>query len=236
MRRADGSLWIHSFAHGRTIYELKLDAREAMAALEKARDPDKAFIELALSADLDDAEIEHLRNQTSKRSGTGKRTLTGMLKSARKEQASAPSRSFETGATQRNDPRPPIPAPKPNAPWLPVMATINEVLSRSARPPWRDIDGDLTQERLMRIPDMHAFTTAEVNANDLPPPEQWLLSKQDEMEAAETIERHIDYIGEFGSVHLGTPFVSHYMKRHDGALNPLVAISLVPLVLPAESC
>ena len=25
MRRADGSLWIHSFAHGRTIYELKRD-------------------------------------------------------------------------------------------------------------------------------------------------------------------------------------------------------------------
>ena len=26
MRRADGIPWIHSFAHGRTIYELKLDA------------------------------------------------------------------------------------------------------------------------------------------------------------------------------------------------------------------
>ena len=26
MRRADGTPWIHSFAHGRTIYELKHDA------------------------------------------------------------------------------------------------------------------------------------------------------------------------------------------------------------------
>ena len=224
----------HSFAHGRTIYELKLDAREAMAALEKARDPDKAFIELALSADLDDAEIEYLRNQASKRSGTGKRTLTGMLTSARKEQTKRTEQELrDWEASLRNDPRPPIPAPKLNAPWLPVMDTINEVLSRSARPPWRDMDCDLTQARLLRIPDMHAFTTAEVNANDLPPPEQWLLSKQNEMEAAETIERHIDYIGDYGSVHLGMPFVTHYMNRHDDALNTLVAISLVPLVLPS---
>ena len=38
MRRADGTPWIHSFAHGRTIYELKHDAasvRKAMEAAEK---------------------------------------------------------------------------------------------------------------------------------------------------------------------------------------------------------
>ena len=29
MRRADGTLWINSFAHGRTTYDLKLDARTA---------------------------------------------------------------------------------------------------------------------------------------------------------------------------------------------------------------
>ena len=35
MRRADGSVWIHSFAHGRTTYELQLDFATAKAALEK---------------------------------------------------------------------------------------------------------------------------------------------------------------------------------------------------------
>jgi hypothetical protein len=33
MRRADGSLWIHSFAHGRTTYELKLDRAAGEAAM-----------------------------------------------------------------------------------------------------------------------------------------------------------------------------------------------------------
>ena len=235
MRRGDGSLWIHSFAHGRTIYDLKLDARAAKGAMEKATEPDKTFIELALSADLDEAEVEHLRNQASQRSGTGKRVLSDMLKKASKQKDARTQQEMrERHAAQRNDPRPMLSAPPLDAPWLPVMETINEVLSRSARPPWRDMDGDLTQARLLQIPDMHAFMTAEVNANDLPPPEQWLLSKQDEMEAAETIERHIDYVGDGGrSVHLGMPFVTHYMNRHDGALNTLVAISLVPLVLPS---
>jgi hypothetical protein len=35
MRRADGSLWINSFAHGRTVYELKLDYRNVKAALDR---------------------------------------------------------------------------------------------------------------------------------------------------------------------------------------------------------
>ena len=45
MRRADGTPWFHSFAHGRTIYALKLDvagvrnALEAAAARLDGRDP-----------------------------------------------------------------------------------------------------------------------------------------------------------------------------------------------------
>ena len=57
----------------------------------------------------------------------------------------------------------------------------------------------------------------------LPPPEQWVLSKMNEMEVAEMIEQHIDFYtvdedGNRRSVHLPTPFVRHFMKRSDGAL------------------
>ena len=37
MRRADGTPWIHSFAHGRTIYELKHDAASVRKAMERRR-------------------------------------------------------------------------------------------------------------------------------------------------------------------------------------------------------
>ena len=70
----------------------------------------------------------------------------------------------------------------------------------------------------------------------LPPPEQWVLSKMNEMEVAEMIEEHIDYYtededGNRRSVHLPTPFVRHFMRRHDGALPTVVAIATAPIVL-----
>jgi hypothetical protein len=45
MRRADGTLWINSFAHGRTTYDLKLDARTIRAAKATLADhPERAGI------------------------------------------------------------------------------------------------------------------------------------------------------------------------------------------------
>jgi hypothetical protein len=67
----------------------------------------------------------------------------------------------------------------------------------------------------------------------LPAPEQWVLSVMNEMEVAEMIEAHIDFVDKKGrSVHLPEKFVRHYMKRDDQALPTVVAISTAPLVLP----
>jgi hypothetical protein len=51
-------------------------------------------------------------------------------------------------------------------------------------------------------------------------------------EAAEEIERQIDYVDVKGrSVHLPTQFVRHYMRRDDGALPTVVAVATAPIVL-----
>jgi len=69
----------------------------------------------------------------------------------------------------------------------------------------------------------------------LPPPEQWVLCKMNEMEVAEMIERHIDfYIEKDGNrrpVHLPMQFVRHFMRRDDGVLPTTVAYATMPLVL-----
>jgi hypothetical protein len=66
----------------------------------------------------------------------------------------------------------------------------------------------------------------------LPAPEQWVLSTMSEMEVAEMIEQHIDYVDEDGrSVHLPTQFVRHYMRRDDNALPTVVAVATLPIVL-----
>src|SRR6516165_9629990 len=58
----------------------------------------------------------------------------------------------------------------------------------------------------------------------LPPPEQWVLCKMNEMEVAGMIEQHIEYYkedkgGNVRSVHLPTSFVQHFKKRHDGVVD-----------------
>jgi hypothetical protein len=66
----------------------------------------------------------------------------------------------------------------------------------------------------------------------LPAPEQWVLSEMNEMEVAEMIEEHIDFVDKNGnSVHLPMQFVRHFMKRHDSKLPTVVAIAALPIVL-----
>ena len=66
----------------------------------------------------------------------------------------------------------------------------------------------------------------------LPTPQQWVIKKMSEAEVAEMIERHIDFVDKHGrSVHLPTKFVRHYMKRDDGKLPTIVAVTTLPFVL-----
>jgi hypothetical protein len=242
LRRADGTLWIHSFAHGRTIYELCLDYRAAEASLEKSS-PDQAadlFVRCVLSGDLSEDEVERLRNLAGSISGTSKRVLDARVKRARQERAAARTEDErERRIAKRRDPRPQIPAPTSDAPWLPQMAVLNEVLGkvREPEPPMRDFDGVIIRVRVRRTPNMHAFTELGANQEEteemrLPPPEQPLLTRLSEPQAAELIERYIDYVDDTGrSVHLGSAFVQHFHTRDDNALPLAVAVATLPIVL-----
>ena len=122
------------------------------------------------------------------------------------------------------------------------MQVINDVLSMStwSVPPFRDIDGDATRKKMRRIPGMHLLTSDTANPDQavadvtsyLPAPEQPCLVKMSEMELAEMIEAHIDYVdGNGRSVHLPIQFVRHYMRRDDGVLPTMVAIAQSPIIL-----
>ena len=170
MRRSDGTVFIHSFAHGRTFYHLKLDAVAVRAAIERA---DKAAAaktlrDLFMMADLDAQELEELRDLAHTRSGINKRTIAAMLKVARQEYAERQAtQERERRTAERSDPRPQILNPSENAPWLGQMEVLDEVLGSSPtlRPPARDIDDDVTRARKIRVPNTHAFTAAEANAD-----------------------------------------------------------------------
>ena len=168
MRRADGTPWVHSFAHGWTTYELRYDFAAALAALQKGA-PDaaaKLFVNLVLSGDLAADEVEQLRDLAAQRAGVGKRPLDRMLKAARQEQlARRAEEERQRRATERQDPRPRISAPKPDAPWLPQMAVLNEVLGKSAdrEPPMRDVEGVVAAVHTRRVPLLHMLTARGTN-------------------------------------------------------------------------
>jgi hypothetical protein len=118
------------------------------------------------------------------------------------------------------------------------MDALNDVIgvSTDAHPTLRDIDGVAAYTNKVAMPAMHLFTTASADTeqeqdHSMPPPEQWLIRRMNEMQLAEVIERHIDFVNDDGrSVHLPSNFVRHYLQRDDGVLPTIVAVSTLPLV------
>ena len=171
MRRADGSVWIHSFAHGRTVYELKHDAASVRKAMQAAAKEETVatFAGLVASADVNAVEYEGLRQLAKEISGVGLRVIDSTLKAAQQthdEQRSRESR--QQHAAHRRDPRPHIPVPFSDDPWLPQMDTLNAVIGKvvAAVPPLRDIDGITAHPSKRPVPDTRAFTDANPEGED----------------------------------------------------------------------
>jgi hypothetical protein len=159
LRRADGAPWINSFAHGGATYELKYDARAVRTRIERADHPIDAFIKLALAAELDEIETKQFTDEVAKRAGVSVRAVTAKLKSAKNEQTSRHIEEMcERRLAERDDPRPQIPNPAADAPWLEQMNTINEVMALPRRPR-RNVDGTATKMRKYPVPNTHAFTS-----------------------------------------------------------------------------
>jgi len=168
MRRPDGTPWIHSFAHGRTIYKLKHDAASVRKAMETAAKDEvvATFTRLAAGADLDPVELAGLRQLAKDLSDVGLWAIDAALKMARQQRAQQDAKATRARqAARRQDLRPHIRAPLPDEPFLPPMAVLNEVIGKviAARPPSRDIDDDAMRVRKLPVPNTHAFSSSKVN-------------------------------------------------------------------------
>jgi hypothetical protein len=163
MRRANRTPWIRSFAHGLTNYTLKYDARAVRAAIAQAHEPINAFVNHTLSADLDEVETKQIIDELAEQTGIGVRAIAAKLKSAKQEQTRQHAHDIrERRLAERNDPRPRVGRPNNDAPWLPEMRAIVEVLKLAPQPrqPRRNIDGIGAGKRRCCVPTTHAFTTS----------------------------------------------------------------------------
>ena len=157
----DGLPFINSFAHGHTIYRLRYDASAVRARLATATDAVPALVRLVGMAELDAVELTALIQEVAKGSEAGVRDIRALLKAADKERDARRNAAAATrAAATRSDPRPLLRAPWPNAPWLPEMAVLNEVIGAVVAdlPPVRNIDASVARVRRLAVPNMHAFT------------------------------------------------------------------------------
>lgn len=245
MRRADGSPWLHSFAHGRTVYELKHGARSITASLMAASVDGLAelFVNFVLAGDLDEDEVERLRDIVINRTGIGKRALNAKLKRAQQEHAARLAHEGrERRLAQRTDPRPRLIAPLRDAECLPILTAIDDVLAglQQSEPPMRDAEGCPTEVRNRSAITLYALLETEINTTKstrLPAPEMPLLTRHDDYSMAHLIERHIEFYGRDAkgderTVALNPFYVRHYMKYRESRLPVVTAIVTSPLVLP----
>jgi hypothetical protein len=84
MRRSDGTPWIHSFAHGRTVYDLKFDFDAAKAALTNEPEASVAdvFVRLVLLGDFDPVETERLLKIAATRARVTPTAIKAKLRAA----------------------------------------------------------------------------------------------------------------------------------------------------------
>ena len=171
MRRADGTPWIHSFAHGRTTYALKHDATSVRKAMETTMKDEVVvtFALLAAGADIDAVDLAELRQLAKKLAGINLSAIDGAFKAAQQQQAAQNAKTARAHqAASRSDPRPRIRAPLNDEPWLPQMGVLNEVIAAvvADTPPARDIDDDTTQMHKLPISGTHAFTDANQEGDE----------------------------------------------------------------------
>ena len=244
LRRSDGSMYINSFAHGRTVYELRKDARAVRAELEKESDNslfDK-FMELLAAADMDDIEVERLKDYIARRGdGIGKAALNKQVKAALEDAVKRHRDHEEEFRTaRRQDPRPRVNLPAANAPWAETLKDLDRLATPDVPyPPVRDTDRDIAVIRRDVKPFAHAFTSAnepdgteaETSAHDRP--ESWLIRKLNDVEVALMFERYADFVTgrEARSVQLSPHLVRGYMSFKDSKMPTIIGVSTMPLVL-----
>ena len=171
MQRSDGTLWINSFAHGRTTYELNYDAASVETALRNG-DPAEAantLVKLLLAGDIAPDEEQRLRELVIQLSGVKARPLAAKIKAAREEQKrQRAAAGRERRAATRTDSRVRLPAPLPDAELLPIARAVDDVLHaiELAEPPTRDLDLWPVEVRARESFRLHGMTTRDTNLEE----------------------------------------------------------------------
>ena len=240
MRRGDGTLFIHSFAHGRAFYQLRHDARSAMNAISKA--PVEAVVEHAMAilanADLNDHELEQFAEKVAEIGKVKVRFVKDRIKKQRKEKEAA-DRQAKMAANAKG--RIIRPRPEPDGELRQIVEFLDELLAsdRQEVPPMRDASGRLVEVRVREPWNLHQVTVAGANAcvedgENIKAPAEPALVQLTPVRIELLLENYVRWTGDKkGATYFGAlprPYIDALNEYSPSSIPIARAINTAPLV------
>ena len=241
MKGDDGNLFIHSFAHGRSIYLLRYDLKSAKTAFEQG--PDAGTVDHAMTilgqAELEEDELEEFTNVVSKTSDVGVRPLRARIKKEREERTAEARKAFMESTA---DGRIVLPRPEPDGELSPIVSLLDGVLSddKSEEPPMRNASGRLVRVEEKEPWASHLLTSDGANAtteeaDSMKAPTEPVLAELTATGVELLLENYVRWVAHKKNVGryfatLPPPFVGALMEYPNSAIPVVRAINTAPLV------
>jgi hypothetical protein len=234
LQRADGSLYISSFAHGGWIYQLRYDFVGLRQLINEAEQDGLVdyFLAKFRFSDLAEDELTTLVELVAHRSEAKGSDIRRRLKKVSKSNASETPTSSPVGRIQ-------LPMPDYQGELTPVLETVDEILASvdGPSPPMRDAYGAIVEvrdQRVVGLPDL--FPVQSATAASLGTPMEPTLQVLDRSAVCLQIERYIEFksSGASGSGRLPDPFVAAFQTYLQSRLPVVRAIIVAPLVGPSR--
>ena len=238
MKGGDGGLFIHSFAHGRSIYSLRYDLRAAKVAVAQA--PTGAVVDHAMAvlkaSEMEPDEVAEYAATVASAANVSVRGVTQRATKVRRDQEEAARRA--TIASQP-DGRTIRPRPEPDGELLPVVTFLDDLLASDQReePAMRDASGNLVEVRVREPWDLHLLTADGTNAADGPlmkaPPEPGLVQLTPtciELLIERRIRWSVQTERKSYYAALPRPYIDALMQLSPSAIPVARAINTAPLV------
>jgi hypothetical protein len=194
MRGDDGTLFIHSFAHGRSIYRLRYDLRSATVVFKNSPTVDHA-VEILASTNFEADEWEQFRNEVASVTKLKVGVVARRFKDAEQRRERA-RRHAAAEAAAASDGRISRPCPPANGALQAEIQFLDATLAAdmSTMPPMRNYNGKLI-EVIVRAPfDLH--TLAPEGEEKAEPPPEVTISARTPTGIELLVEQYVRYMKE----------------------------------------
>ncbi|MSP75402.1 MAG: hypothetical protein EXR12_04635 [Rhodospirillaceae bacterium] len=232
MRGDDGTLFIHSFAHGLSIYRLRYDLRNATIVFKNSPTVDRA-VEILASTNFEADEREQFRNDVAAATGLKVGVIAKRFKEA-EQRRERDRRRAAAEAAAASDGRIVRPCPPTDGALQAEIEFLDATFAAdmSSVPPMRDYNGKLIEVRFRAPFDLH--TLAPEGEEQAEPPPEHTISALTPTGIKLLAEQRVLYMKETKTrsypASLPSPFIAGLNEYRNSALPILKVVNSSPLI------